>query len=102
MAVSLGCLIGCRRDRDCSNRACTCHAHQDCDISCDAPPCNVTCEEQSRCDAVCGNGSCQCERGARCDFACAAPPCHVQCEGDNAQCDGSCANGTCRCGVDSS
>ena len=102
MAAGLGCTVGCGKHRDCSNRACRCPAHDDCELTCHAPPCNVTCGEGARCDATCANGSCTCERGARCAFECGAPPCHVRCEGDHAQCDGTCANGTCRCGVDSS
>ncbi|HEX6241903.1 MAG TPA: hypothetical protein VFZ61_13435 [Polyangiales bacterium] len=100
LAAPLACDRG--RDGDCSNRACTCKAGHDCELSCEAPPCDVSCEQGARCDAVCANGSCRCGPDARCDFACKAPPCHVECAGDNPQCDGTCANGTCACGTNSS
>lgn len=90
------------RQRDCSNRACSCPEGHDCEISCHAPPCNVTCEQGSRCEATCANGMCTCQEGASCDFACKAPPCHVRCAGQHDRCDGTCANGTCACGPDSS
>jgi hypothetical protein len=91
-----------RHHRDCSNDSCTCPAGADCELSCHAPPCNVTCENDSSCEATCANGMCSCEPHASCDFACGAPPCHVRCGGDNAHCNGSCANGTCACGERSS
>lgn len=91
-----------RHKRDCSNDSCSCPAGDDCTLSCRAPPCNVTCEEDSSCEATCANGTCRCDAHASCDFACGAPPCHVRCGGDNAHCDGTCANGTCACGARSS
>jgi hypothetical protein len=96
-------LVGCDRDerRDCSNRACVCPNGADCELTCAAPPCNVACGEDSRCEATCANGMCSCERGASCAFECGSPPCHVRCDGENERCDGTCANGTCACGVDS-
>jgi hypothetical protein len=91
-----------RHHHDCSNNTCICPAHSDCDLSCHAPPCNVTCEDNARCDATCANGTCSCQDHASCDFRCGAPPCHVRCSGDNDRCDGTCANGTCACGENSS
>lgn len=97
-------LVGCDRGpgHDCSNRECVCPEGRDCELSCHAPPCNVTCEESSRCEAECANGTCACQRGASCAFLCTAPPCHVRCAGDNERCDGTCANGSCVCGQASS
>lgn len=97
--------VGCDddgRERDCSNDACECPEGQRCELSCDAPPCNVRCEADSSCQATCANGMCSCAAGAVCEFSCGAPPCHVQCAGDNERCDGTCANGSCVCGPNSS
>lgn len=94
-------VTSCGDHPDCVNGECRCLAGEECSMSCDAPPCQVVCEEGSSCHGECANGNCSCEAGADCDFDCAAPPCHVACKGDNPTCDGACANGTCTCGVGS-
>lgn len=94
-------LTSCDDELDCENGECRCLAGDECNLTCDAPPCHVVCEEDSSCSGACANGNCTCEAGADCDFTCDAPPCHVTCEGDNPSCSGTCANGTCKCGPNS-
>ena len=103
IALGLGPVLpACRNDpRYCENESCRCRAGEECDIQCIAPPCNLQCEEESKCNGGCANGMCECKDSARCEFECIASPCHVTCVGNN-ECSGACANGTCACGPDSS
>ncbi|AKT42832.1 uncharacterized protein CMC5_070600 [Chondromyces crocatus] len=97
---------GCGADADderCADGLCVCEFGASCNLDCEAPPCNVTCDGNNPdCRGACANGECICGTGSSCDFRCDAPPCHVTCEGDNPDCEGTCANGQCTCAVGSS
>lgn len=87
----------CHCRTECHNGDCVCPQGSSCEITCDAPPCHVTCEgDNPQCDAACGNGDCACGPGSHCDFTCHSPPCHVSCD-ERTDCSGSCANGECLC-----
>ncbi len=94
---SCGGAIG--ENKECTGKSCSCGAGSCCRQICSSGlggGCDLTCNDDSRCEGACAGGGCKrtCAAGATCFFACSGGGCTDRCE-PGSNCTLACSGGGC-------